>query len=61
MKEPEAGPSSLKELKKAFKEESDRVAEVLRIGLKAIMDALSKQGRLFQELVELGVDKVELM
>ena len=37
------------------------LAEVLGVGLKAIMDALSKQGRLLQELVELEADKVELM
>ena len=37
------------------------LTEVLGVGLKAITDALSKQGRLLQELVELEVDKVELM
>ena len=37
------------------------VVEVLESGLKAITDALSKQGRLLQELMELEVDKVELM
>ena len=37
------------------------LAEVLEAGLKAITDALSKQGRLLQELVELEGDKVELM
>ena len=37
------------------------MVEVLRVGLKAIMDALSKQGRLLQELVELEADKIELM
>ena len=37
------------------------LVEVLRAGLRGIMDALSKQGRLLQELVELEVDKVELM
>ena len=37
------------------------LAEVLGAGLKAIMDALSKQGRLLQELVALEADKVELM
>ena len=45
-------------------ERSDRMvelAEVLGADLKAIMDAFSKQGRLFQELVELEADKVELM
>ena len=41
-------------------ERSNRMVEVLGMGLKAIMDALSKQGRLLQELVELEVDKVEL-
>ena len=37
------------------------LAEVLGAGLKAITEALSKQGRLLQELVELEADKVELM
>ena len=37
------------------------LVEVLEAGLKAITDALSKQGRLLQELVELEADKVELM
>ena len=37
------------------------LTEVLEAGLKAITEALSKQGRLLQELVELEVDKVELM
>ena len=37
------------------------LAEVLGAGLKAIMDVLSKQERLLQELVELEADKVELM
>ena len=37
------------------------LAEVLGAGLKAIMDTLSKQGRLLQELVELEVDKIEVM
>ena len=37
------------------------LAEVLGAGLKAITEALSKQGRLFQKLVVLEVDKVELM
>ena len=37
------------------------LVEVLGVGLKAITDALSKQGRLLQELVELQADKVELM
>ena len=37
------------------------MAEVLGVGLKAITDALSKQGRLLQELVELETDKVEVM
>ena len=47
-----------------MEERSDGFAElveVLRAGLKAITDALSKQGRLLQELVELEADKVELM
>ena len=58
------GPSGPKRLKKTSEEKSNRMAElaeVLWVGLKAIMDALSKQGRLLQELVELEVDKVELM
>ena len=61
---PEVGPSGSKRLKKMSKERSDRfteLAEVLGAGLKAITDALSKQGRLLQELVELEGDKVELM
>ena len=57
----EAGPSSLKRLKKMSEERSNRMVEMLGMGLKAIMDAFSKQGRLLQELVELEVDKVELM
>ena len=61
MKEPEVGLSGLKRLKKTSEEWSDGVMEVLGAGLKAIMDTLSKQGRLLQELVELEVDKVELM
>ena len=56
-----AGPSSLKRLKKTSEERSDRVADVLGADLKAIMDTLSKQVRLLQELVELEADKVELM
>ena len=62
--EPEVGPSSSKRPKKTSEERSDgfvELAEVLGAGLKAITDALSKQGRLLQELVELEVDKVELM
>ena len=57
-------PSGLKRLKKLSEERSNRMAElveVLGVGLKAITDTLSKQGRLLQELVELEVDKVELM
>ena len=55
VEEPEAGPSSLKKLKKTLEEKSNRfveLAEVLGVGLKAITDTLSKQGRLLQELVE---------
>ena len=37
------------------------LAEVLRMGLRAITDALSKQERLLQELVQLEADKIELM
>ena len=37
------------------------LVEVLGVGLKAITEALSKQGRLLQELVALEADKVELM
>ena len=62
--EPEAGPSSLKRLKKTLEKWSNGVVElveVLQASLKAITDALSKQGRLLHELVELEVDKVELM
>ena len=54
----------MKRLKKSSEERSDRFAElveVLGVGLKAITDTLSKQGRLLQELVELEADKVELM
>ena len=60
----EAGPSSLKRPKKTSEERSNgftELAEVLEAGLKAIMDILSKQGRLLQELVELEADKVEVM
>ena len=55
------GSSSSKRLKKMLKERSNGMAEMLGVGLKAIMDALSKQERLLQELVELETDKVELM
>ena len=64
VEEPEAGPSGSKRPKKTSEERSDgfaELAEVLGAGLKAITDALSKQGRLLQELVELEGDKVELM
>ena len=64
VEEPEAGPCGLKRPKKTLEERSNRMAElteVLGAGLKAITDALSKQGRLLQELVVLEVDKVELM
>ena len=59
----EAGPNGLKKLKKILEESNvmTELVEVLRVGLRAIMDALNKQGKLLQELVELGVDKVELM
>ena len=60
----EVGQSSSKRPKKMSEERSDRVAElaeVLQACLKAITDTLSKQERLLQELVELEVDKVELM
>ena len=62
--EPEVGPSGSKRLKKLSEERSDRMAELVEVlgaGLKAITEALSKQGRLLQELVELEADKVELM
>ena len=62
--EPEVGPSGLKRLKKLSEERSDGMAElveVLEAGLKAITEALSKQGRLLQKLVELEGDKVELI
>ena len=64
VEELEARPSSSKRLKKTLEERHNRVAElteVLQVCLKAIMDILSKQGRLLQELVELVVDKIELM
>ena len=64
VEELKAWPSGLKRPKKTLEERSDRVAELVEVlgaGLKAIMDTLSKQGRLLQELVELEVDKVELM
>ena len=62
--EPEAGPSGSKRPKKTSEERSDgmtELAEVLGAGLKAITEALSKQGRLLQELVKLEADKVEVM
>ena len=40
------GPSGSKKLKKTSEERSNRMAEALEVGLKAITDALSKQGRL---------------
>ena len=46
VEEPEVAPSSLKRLKKSSEERSDGMMEVLGADLKAIMDALSKQGRL---------------
>ena len=60
----EAGPSGSKRPKKTSEERSDglmELVEVLGAGLKAITDALSKQGRLLQELVELEAEKVELI
>ena len=54
-------PSGSKRLEKTLEERSNGMAEVLGVGLKAITDALSKQERLPQELVELETDKVELM
>ena len=50
-------------LKKMLEESEMMVelAKVLRGGLRTIMDALNKQEKLLQELVELEVDKVELM
>ena len=47
--ESEVGPSGLKRPKKTLEERSDRFAELVEVlgaGLKAIPDALSKQGRL---------------
>ena len=64
VEESEVGPSGSKRPKKTSEERSDgmtELAEVLGAGLKAIMDALSKQERLLQELVELEADKVKLM
>ena len=57
-------PSSLKKIQKMLEEGRNRMAElteVLRVGLKAIMDTLNKQGKLLQVLVELETDKVELL
>ena len=64
VEEPKAGPSGSKRLKKSLEERSNGMVELMEVlgaGLKAIMEALSKQGRLLQELVELEADKVELM
>ena len=60
----EMGPSGSKRLKKMSEERSNGIAELVKVleaGLKAITDALSKQGRLLQELVELETEKVEVM
>ena len=49
MEELEAGPSSSRRLKKMSEERSNGVAELVEVlgaGLKAITDALSKQGGL---------------
>ena len=49
VEEPEVEPSGSKRLKKTSEERSDKVAELVEVlgaVLKAIMDALSKQGRL---------------
>ena len=54
----------MKRMKRTSKEVSDgmaELAEVLWTGLRGITDTLSKQGKLLQELVELEVDKIELM
>ena len=62
VEEVETGPSSLK--KKMSEEKSNgmvELAEVLQAGLRGITDALSKQRRLLQELMELETDKIELM
>ena len=64
MEEAEAGPSGSKRMKKTSEEESNgmaELAEVLQAGLRGITDALSKQERLLQKLVELEADKIELM
>ena len=58
--EPEAEPSSSKKPKKML-EESNMMVEVLREGLRAITDTLNKQGKFLQELMELEVDKIELI
>ena len=64
MEEAELEPSGSKRMKRTSKEGSNgmaEVVEVLQAGLKGITDALNKQERLLQELVELEADKVELM
>ena len=64
VEEMDAGPSNWKRLKKMLEEKSNGMAELLEmlgVGLKAIMDAFSKQRMLLQELVKLDVDKVELI
>ena len=63
VEEVEAGPNGLKRMKKTSEGNDGMIelVEVLQAGLKGITDALSKQGRLLQELVELEADKVELI
>ena len=61
MEEVEAEPSGSKRTSEEGSDGMAELAEVLWAGLRGITDALSKQGRLLQELVELEADKVELM
>ena len=64
VEEAETGPTGSKRTRKTSEEESNgmtELVEMLQAGLRGITDALSKHGRLLQELVELEADKVKLM